>query len=299
MDINQVRYAAAVAQYKNFSKAADALFVTQPTLSQQVRKLEEELGFPLFERTTRRVSVTPGGETFLASARPLLGAWDALMLEVEKLKSGPSCALRVGILPTFAHLNILDAIHQFQSQRPEVSVSLQIFQSRSLWEMLLRGQLDVIIANIFADQLEGPDPDVHISVISEDVIRVVLHRDDPLAQKGPLRLEDLNGKELIMLSRASSIRNHMDAAFRKEGVHPHMALECPTIHSMIDMLRAGRGAGFLSSKVAENYISDPVVSVPLVPDIKTMTAILFRKSNPKANVLEQLSDGIRQASSAP
>ena len=269
--------------------------MTQPTLSQQIHKLEEELGFPIFQRTTRTVAVTDKGKIFLKYADSLLKAYEILVFEVEKLKNSQSFSLQVGVLPTFAHLNILDIIHQFQSQQKEISVNLQIYQSNALWEKLMSAQLDIVIANVFADQLESLGQDTHISVISQDVICVVLHKNNPLAQKDALRLEDLNGREIIMLSKESSIRKHMEAAFKKDGVHPHIAFECPAIHSLIGMLQSDYGVSFLSSKVASHCITPPIISVPLIPDIKTMTAIMFRETDQKARVLEQLSNKIRQS----
>lgn len=295
MEIHQIRYAEAVAHYSNFSRAADSLFVTQPTLSQQIRRLEEELGFPIFQRTTRTVAVTDKGRQFLKYAAPLLRAYDTLTLEAEKLRDDPGLSLQVGVLPTFAHLNILDIIHQFQSQHRDISVNLQIYQSNALREKLMNGQLDIIIANIFDDQLENLEQNIRIRIISRDVICVVAHESNPLAQKDALRLEDLNGREIIMLSKASSVRRHMDAAFKKAGIRPQMVLECPDIHSLMGTLQSDCGVSFLSSKVAAHCIAPPVITVPLIPDIKTMTAILFRENDQKSHILEQFSEIIRQS----
>ena len=86
MEINQIRYVYYVAKYRNFSLAAEHLFVTQPTLSQQVRRLEDELGFRLFKRSTRTVTLTSEGEAFVKRAKPLLKMYDDLADEMAALK---------------------------------------------------------------------------------------------------------------------------------------------------------------------------------------------------------------------
>ena len=133
-------------------------------------------------------------------------------------------------------------------------------------------------------------------VLSNDVICVVLHRNDPLAAREAIRPEDLGTSPVVMLGKDSSIRKHMDDALREAGVRPPAVHECPDIHSMIGMIRADAGVGFLSSRVAAQYVADPVVSRPIEPVIRTMTAVLYLKGGAQdvhlASFAEYLQDSL-------
>ena len=287
MDINQIKCVDMIARCGNFSKAAEHLYVTQPTLSQQIRRLEEELGFVLFDRTTRSVSVTEKGKVFLQHAAGVLSAYNHLLDEVERLRDSTGYALQVGVLPTFTHLNLLDTINQFQVLQENVSVNLQIYNSSALLEMLLSNQLDVVIANVFSGQLQNLDKRTVLTPLSRDRICVVLNEHHPLASQASIRIEDLNRCNIIMLNKASSIRRHMDDALAEAGIIPARIYECPAIHSMEGMIQSNTGVGFLSSRVAARYVIPPVVIRPLIPEIQTMTAILYRKNDPKAELLDE------------
>lgn len=287
MDINQIKCVDMIARCGNFSKAAEHLYITQPTLSQQIRRLEEELGFVLFDRTTRSVSLTEKGKIYLQHAAGVLSAYNHLLDEVEQLRDSTGCNLQVGVLPTFAHLNLLDTINQFQVLQENVSVNLQIYNSSALLDLLLSNQLDVVIANIFAGQLQSLDKHTVVTPLSRDRICVVLHEQHSLAGHATIRIEDLNHCNIIMLSKASSIRRHMDDALAEAGIVPAQIYECPAIHSMEGMIQSNTGVGFLSSRVAARYAIPPVVNRPLIPEIRTMTAILYRKNDPKAELLDE------------
>lgn len=287
MDITQIKSADMIARCGNFSKAAERLYVTQPTLSQQIRRLEEELGFVLFDRTTRSVSLTEKGEAFLQHAAGVLSAYNLLLEEVERLRGSAGRSLQVGVLPTFTHLNLLDTLHQFQTIQADVSVNLQIYNSSALLDLLLSGQLDVVIANIFSDQLQNLGKNTVLTTLSRDRIHVVLHEQHPLADHPAIQIEELNHCRIIMLNKASSIRRHMDIALAEAGVVPARVYECPAIHSMEGLIQSNAGIGFLSSRVAARYAAPPIVSRPLQPEIATMTAILYRKNAQKAELLDE------------
>lgn len=292
MEIHQIIYVQTVAHYRNFSKAAMHLNITQPTLSQQIGRLEAEIGFPLFERTTRVVNLTDQGRAFLEYAEPLIQAYDNLNRRIETIRNSGFNDLSIGVLPTFHQLNLLDIIHHFQSTE-NISVNMQIHNSNNLIDLLLKNQIDAAIANIFPEHLQALQNRVNADIVSTDIIHVVLSPKNPLAAKEFLTLQDLNHKNIIMLSKSSSIRMHMDQAFVNSEIIPAKIFECPVIHSMIGMISADQGCGFLSSRVAAQYISSSIVSRPLTPEIRSNTAVIYLKNSLKAEVIQKFSAFIK------
>ena len=295
MEINQIRYAQTVASCGSFTNAAEALYIIQPTLSQQIRKLEQEIGFALFERTTKSLQTTDQGRVFLQYAAPLLDAYDTLVNKTKQLRELPDTEIRVGVLPTFTQYSLLDILNQFQTEQKNITINLQIYNSNILLEMLDSGRIDLIIANIPPEKLEEMQKSRNIRPLFQDVIDVVLHEDHPLASKEAINIEDLNGQNLIMLKKHSSIRRHMDRAFQNARIKPARTYECPAIHTLLGMIRSNTGIGFLSSLVARQHIQPPVTTRPLLPAIPTMTAVLYHNDNHNRAIMDQLAAFIADA----
>lgn len=294
MEISQLRYMYAVSQYGSFTRAAEHLYVTQPTLSQQIRRLEEEIGLPLFRRTTRSVELTDAGRAVLERVTPLLRCYDELQEQIGRLRDDIAGrrTVRLGVLATFSHLDILDTIQRFQAQDQTLSVQLHIQMSNVLLDMLRDGRLDAAIANIAPEQAQALGPGAAVRVFARDVICAVLHSSHPLAGRERLTLPELAAEPLVMLSGGSSIRRRMEQAFRQAGLAPAVAWECPEIHSLIGLLRSNAGVSFLSSRVAGQYAQPPLVIVPLAPPVGTQTAVVYWKNSPAAPLLERFADYI-------
>lgn len=293
MEIRQIRYVEAVSRYSNFSKAAEEMFVTQQTLSQQVKRLEEEIGFSIFERSTRTVSLTGSGKQFVEKAIPLLKMYDQFNKEIEELRENSVYSIRLGILPTFSHLNVLEMIYDFQAQEKEISVQVQIQKSSRLVDMIDQGSLDMAIGNLSQQQINAMQEDNCLHVLSKDHICAVLHEKHPIAQSEDFSLPMLEGQILLLLEKGSSIRNRMEAVLDKNRLKPAEIISCPEIHSMIGMLYSGVGIGFMSSQVATKSIAPPLKRLPVKPEMETLTALYYRKVNEKAEIMEKLSNFLR------
>lgn len=286
MELAQIRYVLMVSQYNNFSKAADQLYITQPTLSQQIRRLEEELGFPLFVRSTRSVSLTDEGKIFVNYAKPLVADYNALIQEMEALKKDVISRLSVGVLPTFSHLNLLNLIQMFQKQYTTITISTELHSSNDLIEKLINEHLDIIVANVTPMQKSNLEHEVEIHVVSQDHINVILNEKNPLSTCTALSLEDIRNEPIIMLGKGSSIYRQINLAFKSAGIIPAETYPCPELHSMIGMIQSNTGIGFLSSRVAAEYVHSPIVSIPFTPELPTMTAIMYLKKHPNLEPIQ-------------
>lgn len=293
MEIRQIRYAAVVARYSSFSKAASILYVTQQTLSQQIRRLEEEIGFELFERSTRTVSLTPKGKIFTEKAEALLNVYDSFSADVAGLKESTDHVIRMGILPTFQHLNILELIYAFQAKERGVSIQVHIQKSSRLIDMISQGSLDAAIGNLSRSQMESMRDDYNVHVFSKDHICAVMHSSHPLASGKEITLSDLEGQTLLMLDKGSSIRIRMENAFREKHLEHTRIIECPEIYAMTGMARSGTGIGFLSSMVAAQAAEPPLAVLPISPEMETFTALYYQRKTDKDGILERLADSLK------
>lgn len=295
MELAQIRYVLMVAQYNNFSKAAEQLYITQPTLSQQIRRLEEELGFPLFVRSTRSVSLTDEGKIFVNYAKPLVADYNTLIQEMDILKKDVTSRLSVGVLPTFSHLNLLNLVQMFQKQYTNINISTELHSSNDLVEKIINEQLDIIVANITPMQKSNFENALEIHVVLQDHVNVILNERNPLSKYTALSLEDIRNEPIIMLGKGSSIYRQINLRFKSAGITPAKTLSCPELHSLIGMIQSNIGIGFLSSRVAAEYVHSPIVSIPFTPEFPTMTAIMYLKKSPNAKPIQLFFEYVKEA----
>lgn len=275
MELSTLRSVVTLAETANYSRAAERLFITQPALSQQISSLEAELGLKLFERTTRRVTLTRAGEEFVRRARQILEEADQLSQSMDLCRREMLGSLSVGLLSTLSHLNIPEYISGFQALYPNIQIKFQIAWSSTLIDQVLHRELDAAITNIHLEKGRA-DPRLKVRVFSEDVITVLCSRKRKIARRDFVTMEDLADEPVIANEKSTSIRMSMDAIFAASGVHPPVIVcTCPDMESLIGMVRANIGICYLSSGVAHQYIAGgELVAVPLHPTYYTHTAMI-------------------------
>ncbi|MFI9509514.1 LysR family transcriptional regulator [Nocardia sp. NPDC052566] len=143
MELQQMRYVIAVAETNSFTRAAERCLVVQSALSHQIARLEKELGARLFERTSRRVRLTPAGAAFLPAARQCLDAAERAATEVAAAVGEVRGRLAVGLIPTVAAVDIPGALRQFRLRHPQVRISLRVGASEDLAEQVEQGILEI------------------------------------------------------------------------------------------------------------------------------------------------------------
>lgn len=293
MEINQIRYVYYVAKYRNFSLAAEHLFVTQPTLSQQVRKLEDELGFRLFKRSTRTVTLTSEGEAFVKRAKPLLKMYDALADEMAALKKERDRTLAVGLMPTFMDFNIQSGIQSFREQNEDMSLICEVHPSDELIGLLTTRKFDAVIVYITPLQLDSIKRDMHAHILATDHVNVVLHKRNPLASSETLTLDDLQGQTIFMREKPSAPERIIQLMFQQNGIVPTRIKGGGDFRSMLASVALNQGVCFHSSGVGEEYIHDPLVSLPLVPEVNMLTTLLYMRDSPNGQLIEQFSQVVK------
>jgi DNA-binding transcriptional LysR family regulator len=214
-DSRQVELFVAVARHLSFSRAAAELNMPQPWLSAQIRRLEEQLGFELFLRTSRRVELTAHGEALLGSARAALDAMGAFKSEIMTLKRGLAGTLRVGVAP-YSKLfpRRVQALEDFAATHPKVIIEIENGWSPHLREQVAAGALDVA----FAIGEGGGETRLENRLIEGHTPCLYLRADDPLAELDPIPVERLYDRTLITFPRPTNPGLH-DALYSELAAH--------------------------------------------------------------------------------
>jgi LysR family transcriptional activator of glutamate synthase operon len=246
VEVHQLAYFESVSRHLHFTRAAEELHVAQPSVSQQIRKLETELGAPLFHRMKRQVALTEAGKTFLPPARAVLRRLDEARLEVQELSGLRKGTLAVGAPPSVGTHLLPRALAAFSRRHPGIALTFREAGSRTLLKLLEEGELDmaVVIQPIRHPVLET------LPLLEEELLLVV-PRHHPLAS-GSRRvpMAQLRGEPFVMLREgAYDLRDQTLAACRRAGFEPYVALDGGEMDSMLRFVAAGIGLAILPEMV--------------------------------------------------
>src|SRR5437764_4727981 len=194
MDLRQLRYLVALSEERNFTRAAEREHIAQPALSQQIRRLEEEVGVALVERTTRRVAITDAGVQLVARARRMLAELDAARVELEEVRGLQTGHVTVGALHTMGPVDVSLALAIFHERHPAVELTVREQSSEELAEMLREDELDLAFLSV-TERVESHGLGLH-QLLSEELV-VVLPHGHALAKRRKVRMAELEDEEFI------------------------------------------------------------------------------------------------------
>lgn len=244
VEFQQMRYVVAVAETRNFTRAAEQCHVVQSALSHQVARLERELGVTLFARTSRRVELTAAGEAFLPAARQSLEAADRAAADAAAAVGEVRGRLCVGAIPTVAAVDVPELLKQFRDRHPQVQVSLESRRSDEMVALVVSGGLDVAFLG-FEESVRPSG--VALRELARDRLVAVLPSDHPRAGRKRLRLADLADEVFVDFPAGSPGRAQTDAAFAAAGLVREVAFEVMSTDLMARMVQRGLGIALLPS----------------------------------------------------
>ena len=231
MEFRQLRYFVKVAELRSFSEASKALFISQSTLSQQIKQLEEELGVDLLVRDSRHVSMSDYGEQYLPYAKQVLKDVDTSterMNDVRQLKIG---TLNVGATYTFCPL-LADTVRDYMKKYPGIKLKIYCRSMENLMEMLEHGQLDVALS--YKPLQSYDDIDSHILFNSN--LCVIAGKDNPVAKKERIRLAELENLPLVLPAKGLQARNAFDSLLYGQNFKFDVRLEINDLSMLLDMV---------------------------------------------------------------
>ena len=256
MDLRQLRYLVALADERHFTRAAAREHVAQPALSQQIRKLEEEVGVALVERTTRKVSITEAGELLVARARRILSECNAAHAELEALRGIVTGHVSVGAMHTMGPVDVSLALAIFHQRHPGVELTVLEQSSEELAEMLRDDVLDLAYLSV-TERIESHGLGLH-QLVSEEIV-VILPRSHPLAKRSGVRMSELAGEQFISYREGSRLRELLNRAGREAGFDPQVMLESNESRRIRRLVARGMGVAILPRSDTEGAGADVAV----------------------------------------
>jgi LysR family hydrogen peroxide-inducible transcriptional activator len=240
MEFNQLRYVCAIADAGSFSRAAEHCHVAQPSLSQQVLKLEKDLGARLFDRLGRSVRLTDAGRAFLPHARNILQQMDEARTGVEDKRTEVRGSVSVGVIPTIAPYLMPQLVAAFTRKYPEAKLRMVEETTPVLVESLRDLSIDLAILSLPLRHKE-----FELFPLRTEPLYAVLPKDHPRAGARNLSLKDLRGEPFVVLRDGHCFRDISIAACTRARVNPRVAFESGQFSSLLGMVAAGVGVSLV------------------------------------------------------
>jgi DNA-binding transcriptional LysR family regulator len=262
MEFRHLRTIVAVARHRSFTKAAEELHLAQSAISQQIRRLEAEIGVEVFRRTSRSVEVTEEGQLVLEHAHRVLAEVDDLHSQLEELTGLLRGTLRIGGAYPFGPYDLYGVLADFRAQHPGVAVNMIEDTQEEMLSMVRDDELDCAFASVDPDAI---GQDFAATLLWEDEFVAVTAIDHPLAARSQVTFEQLASEDLITHRDNSALRRRLEATLGKRGLEPRIAFICTEMNAVRALASKGLGVAVLPRSVAEQD-GPPIVLRPFRPE---------------------------------
>lgn len=277
MDITLLKEFTVLAQSETFLKAADMLFISQPTLSRHIKNLEIELGVSLFERTTRSSKLTKYGHMFLPYAQQIVELYGRFSDELAEERNEKNFSLRIGSIAAMDNYGITGMITRFKELYPQVKTHMVPRHNISFLEMLQTRNCDLVFAR---ETLEAKDDNIERLSIMTDHLVAVVPDSSPLARLDSIHLEQLRNEDLVTLPDGTSFYQMLLEACEAEGFEPNLVLTHHSIEHLFNCVKVGTGIAILANKLIEpEWLAGSAVKiVDITPTLSTSINLCYSKS---------------------
>src|SRR5580693_6263144 len=289
MELRQLRYLVALADEQHFTRAAAREHIAQPALSQQIRRLEQEVGLALVERTTRKVTVTEAGKTLVARARRILSEIDAANAEMQALAGVRAGHVSVGTMHTMGPVDVSLALAMFHERHPAVELTVREQSSEELAEMLRDDVLDLAFLSV-TERIETQGLVLH-QLLSEELV-AVLPRGHPLASRRRLRMAELADEQFVSYREGARLRELLIYAAHRAGFEPQIKLESNESERIRRLVARGMGVAILPQSDADRSAGHLTVAALTEPALRrdiTLACREGRRLSPAAAEFLELS----------
>ncbi len=274
MDLRQLRYLVALAEEGSFTRAAESVHIAQPAVSQQIRRLEEELGIVLVERTTRRVTLTEAGELLVVRARRILGELEAAESELQALSGMYAGHVTIGAMHTMGPVDLSLALALFSERHPNVLFTVREQSSEEMAEMLRVDELDLAFLSV-TERIESHGLGLH-QLVSEELV-VLLPRSHRLGQRKQVVMAELADEPFISFRAGARLRELLFAAGREAHFEPRVTLESNESQRVRRLVSRGLGVAILPRSDAEGPGADVAVATLTEPALRRDITLAWRE----------------------
>lgn len=292
MNLRELEYIVALHEHRHFGRAAASCYVSQPTLSTQVRKLESELGVELIERTSRSVIFTAVGEAIVERARRVLSETDDIRGLARQASRPHAGTIRLGMFPTLGPYLLPHVVPHLHARFPGLEILLVEEKTAILLEELRSGALDAV-----AIALPIEDESLHVEPLFREDFVLALPADDPIAQtEEPVPSTVLEGEELLLLTEGHCLRDQALDVCTSSGASEHDGFRATSLETLRHMVAAGVG----STLLPELAVAPPVTPNPSIvlrrfrdPAPHRDIALLWRRTSVFRDLLPEVADVLR------
>ncbi len=263
MEMHQLEYVLAVAEHNGFTRAAEEIKTSQSSLSQQISKLENELGISLFIRTTRCIQITPAGEKFLTHAKKIISEVTEARRCIHEYVSFEKGTMTLGIIPIIGHYRLPNLLSSFQKSFPGVTLKIREKQCNELLDMLYASEIDAAFV-----QNTNDDPSLQFNPVVTDHMVIVTGNRHPLAGRKSADLKDLRCEKFIIPPPTSGHHQDFQKACQAAHFKPNILLTCSSVKTILGLVREELGIAVLPSGVASMDWGFGTTNILKTPPIK-------------------------------
>lgn len=289
MNINQLKYFIAMAEYKSFTKAANQYYISQTAITQQIRALEEHMEVQLIDRTRRPISLTPAGNVFLHEAKAILERLNMAVGKVRDASTGLVGTLRIGYTKGYERSNLSNILRSFHLDFPNILITCYRCDTDMLAAGLFNDDYDIIFTwdstNILKE--EG----IEYKLMELAPLVVALYAGHPFAQRNSLSRKELKNETILYMTPSGTGEsfgdNHFIELYRQAGYQPNILFRSNDIESILMMVAAEEGISILPSYVTSKLAdAENLVFVPLVGEGEYEKIISVWKNRDKSQALQ-------------
>ncbi len=273
MDLRQLRYLVALAEEGSFTRAAASVHIAQPAVSQQIRRLEEELGLTLVERTTRRVALTDAGELLVVRARRIMAELEAAETELQALRGMYAGHVTIGAMHTMGPVDLSLALALFSERHPNVRFTVREHSSEEMAEMLRVDELDLAFLSV-TERVESHGLGLH-QLVSEELV-VLLPRTHRLGKRPQVRMAELADEPFISFRVGARLRELLISAGHQADFEPRVTIETNESQRVRRLVSRGLGVAILPRSDAEGPGADVAVATLSEPALRRDITLAWR-----------------------
>lgn len=274
MDVRAIRYFTEVVRQQSFTRAAEKLYVTQPTISKMLRQLEEELGCTLLLREGRRLYLTDSGKAVYERGLTILQEFRQLEAEIEDINQLKTGELRLGI-PPMVGMQIVGSISAFHKRYPGVELKISEFGGLAAQQAVLQGSLDIAMTALPAEN-EFP---LRVLPLIEHRLCVLVPRTEEWLPCQRLTLEQVAAYPLLVFNEDFSLNRQLSKSFQRLGLTPTIAIQSGQWDFLATMVQAGMGVAILPEPICQRLDPASLMWIPLDSELTWTLGLVWREGN--------------------
>lgn len=291
MDFGQIEAFVQVSAHNSFSRAAEVLQLTQPSITARIQSLEREVGEEMFERGGRGVRLTDAGEAFLPYAERILQTLAEGRDAIEEVRSVQLGSLHLGSAITICTYVLPSILHAFRSRHAGVDVTIRTGRSEQVLAMVQSDEVQVGIVRSLSH------PDVETVHLYDDEIVLAANPDHPFAARGATTIEEAAGEPIVLFDRGSSYFGLIHSFFRQAGVVPNVAMELDSLEATKRMVEEGLGIALVPLATIERELESGMlvkVEISDAPPLKRPISLIYKRHRKRPRTVQAFIDTLAE-----